>query len=280
MQEDNTYFLKNQEEATELSRLIGQSRAFNRAIGDQFPPSVDPARLGRVIDLGSGSGDWCLAGAEAYPHIQFTGYDISDHMVRYANAQANSRGLSNVGFRVANVLKSLDLEAGSVDLVNSRFSASYLHRDAWHPFLLACRGWLRTGGCLNVCEMDSAISNSAAWGQISSWMVQVGAAFGFGFGQGYSLGTVAVLPQLMKNAGLLDIQHTAYCIDWSVGTTDHDFLVESGLLIIQQIRPAILSVLNVQAEQFDSVIEQARLEASAPDFCTVGFILSVVGTAP
>src|SRR2546429_9251440 len=126
--EEKTYLLSyNQESEMELTRLIEQSRVVSLAVGDLLPPSLDPSTLHRVLDIGCGPGDWCVEVAEMFPSCEVLGIDSSRKMVEYAKAQAQSRNVTNVQFQVTHALHTpYDFPAQSFDLINSRFSASFI----------------------------------------------------------------------------------------------------------------------------------------------------------
>jgi len=51
-----------------------------------------------VLDVGCGRGRALMAMAEAFPQSRFTGYELSDEAVQWANTQATDRGLKNILF--------------------------------------------------------------------------------------------------------------------------------------------------------------------------------------
>ena len=71
--------------------------------------------------------------ARAYPHIDVVGVDISEKMIRYAQAQARVLGLDNVSFQVMDVINPLAFPEEAFDFVNARFISPFMPKDGWPP---------------------------------------------------------------------------------------------------------------------------------------------------
>ena len=275
--QENTYFLGQDviSSESELVRLAEQARQIQEGILDIFPPAVDPSLVRRVLDIGSGSGDWAIEAAQAYPDCEVVGIDISEQMVKYGQAEAGSRGILNVQFQVMSALPPLSFPNGSFDVINSRFANSFVPQPLWGEVVREWKRVLRPGGKLILTEMDLSITTSAAWGQLLSWIAQVFNSFG----KGFSIGSVAVLGKLLSDAGFTNIERYPYFLDCSFGTKLYPRWKQHTSLIMYEIKPLVLRKLPVKEEQFEGVFEQAKSDMLSPDFCFVSFILSAVGTA-
>ncbi len=74
----------------------------------------------RVADLGCGRGRALLRLAEAFPQSTFTGYDLSEEAIAWADAQARATGLRNVTFEARDLTTyDTDAEPESFDLVTT-----------------------------------------------------------------------------------------------------------------------------------------------------------------
>lgn len=216
--EDNTYLLGKMVTAeAELARLVDQSRVIGEVIGDLFPPSVDvdPSLFRRVLDIGSGSGDWCLEVAQALPNSEVCGIDLTPYMVNYARAQAECRGLQ-VEFQVMNALERLKFSDGTFDLINMRFGASFVLNSLWASLFQEVKRLLRPGGVFVCTEIDLGVTNSAAWGQMLQWIAGVGHVRNIAAGKGFSIGTVAMLGKHFQDAHFAPIEYYPYFWDASV----------------------------------------------------------------
>src|SRR6266436_4756999 len=98
-----TYFI-NPEEAAETSRLLMQDRVVTKEMGGVFPAGLDLSPIHLVLDLACGPGGWASEVARNYSHMDVEGVDISEKMMRYAQAQARTQGLANASFQVMDVL--------------------------------------------------------------------------------------------------------------------------------------------------------------------------------
>ena len=164
-----------------------------------------------VADVGCGSGlALCLLG-EAFPQSRFTGFDFSQQAIATARERAADRGLSNVGFEVADA--SQLAHAGQFDLVTT-FDAIH---DQAHPakVLAAIQRMLRPGGTY-LCVEPKASSDLADMLEepmapflytISTMhCMQVSLAYG-GEGLGAAWGEQKTV-EYLENAGFAEIEVT------------------------------------------------------------------------
>src|SRR5450432_3339515 len=144
MPENNTYIL-DPESVAEMTRLIQLDQFTTRAMGGPLEEHPDPSHLRRVLDLACGPGGWVLDVAFDYPEIEVMGVDISETMLRYAIARAQSQQIANASF----------------GLVNIRLLVGVLARTAWPAFLQECQRITRPGGIMRLTEADNAgLTNS------------------------------------------------------------------------------------------------------------------------
>ena len=132
MQTTNTYII-DAESATEQARLIDQETLLAEATGGLWPSSPRRRWMASMTCwiLAADPADGSYSVAQIYPHMQVTGIDISDAMVRYASAFAGVQGLDNASFSAMDVLQPLDFPDGAFDLVNARFLGAVLPAVAW-----------------------------------------------------------------------------------------------------------------------------------------------------
>ena len=144
-QSESTYVIDS-ESAAETARLMHQDRLITEQIGGLFPLEIDSSKISQILDLACGPGGWALAVAHAYPKTQVIGVDISQTVVRYANAQAWAQGLNNAHFEVLDILKPLEFDDASFDVVNGRLiyahkslarpsTGMYANFTPWRPYL-------------------------------------------------------------------------------------------------------------------------------------------------
>ena len=103
----------------------------------------------RVIEVGCGSGNIaCWVAEQVGPEGFVTAVDVSSDQIEQARRQADSRGLQNIEFHVADAYAP-SLPESTFDLVYCRLVLSHLTRPA--DALAAMRALARPGG-LVVCE--------------------------------------------------------------------------------------------------------------------------------
>src|SRR5438874_3116236 len=98
--QQGSYFL-DAENAAEMARLIKQARVMSDATGLLPPGSrMESGKMGRVLDIGCGPGEWITAIAKEYGTWEVWGVDISRLMTSYVRFAAQEAGLHNVHVRI------------------------------------------------------------------------------------------------------------------------------------------------------------------------------------
>jgi ubiquinone/menaquinone biosynthesis C-methylase UbiE len=121
----STYLLAGQ--VSELERLKLQSHVWEPS-GRRLLEQFGDGRGGRAVDIGCGVMGWLRLLSEwVGPEGEVVGTDIDDAMLAAAEAFVAAEGLSNVVL-VNDDLFETNLEAGSFDLVHSRFEITPLGR--------------------------------------------------------------------------------------------------------------------------------------------------------
>ena len=115
-----------------------------------------------MLDVACGPGGWALELAQAYPHMQVTGFDISAGMIDYAKAQAHASLLDNVHFFVANAMQPFDFPADSFDLVNVRHLEGVIPVAVWPEMLKEMFRVTRPGGIIRLTDCEWGVTNGAA----------------------------------------------------------------------------------------------------------------------
>ena len=139
-----TYFV-NPEEAEETARLLLQDRLVTKEMGGVFPENVDPSRFQLVLDLACGPGGWACDVARLYPQMDVIGVDVSEKMMRYAQAHAQAQRLDNASFQVMDVIKPLAFPDDAFDFINARLLSSFMPVAIWPSFVQECIRITRPG---------------------------------------------------------------------------------------------------------------------------------------
>ncbi|MGH9128139.1 MAG: class I SAM-dependent methyltransferase [Acidimicrobiales bacterium] len=140
-------------------RAAGWNAAFhpdhadNPALGrvvDAVVAAARPVPGMSVLDLGAGSGQLSIPFARQAERV--IAVDISQAMIELLRANATDAGLDNIEGRVGPI-ESIQLAAGSVDLVVSNYALHHLRDPDKAAAIKAAAGWLRPGGRVVIGDM-------------------------------------------------------------------------------------------------------------------------------
>jgi len=275
----NVYFI-DPESGSEMARLITQDKLITAAMGGLFSERTDLTSISHILDLACGPGGWTLNVAQAYPHIEVVGVDISQAMIEYAQAQAQVQRLQNVYFQVHNILQPLDFPAASFDLINARL-IGFIKPDHWPILLRQCHQLLRSGGVIRLTETETPITTSAALQKMHVCFTRSLKALGQSFSpDGELVGNMPMLGRLLRNAGYQRVQSKAHVIEWSSGTEAHEGFHQNVMIGFKSMQNFIVRAGMASQEELDRLYEQLLLDMQADDFCAVTLLLSVWGEMP
>jgi ubiquinone/menaquinone biosynthesis C-methylase UbiE len=277
---EHTYII-DAESAAELARLLQQDRLLTSHLGGLLPEGTDAAHLQRVLDLACGPGAWAQAVALAHPDLEFVGIDISRRMIEYARASAHEQGLSNVTFRVMDVLKPLDFPDHSFDLVNARLLFGFMPPAAWPTLLQECMRVTRSGGIIRLTECESDLTTSAATQQLTGMVTRALQLAGRSFSpDGRHFGILPMLGHFLRQAGCQKVQSRASALDWSAGMEANTSIRLNLQSLLKLLEPFLVNMQLITEEAFEPIYQSAVAEMQASDFCAVTLFLSVWGKRP
>ncbi len=283
MSTENNNYVMGSENAAEMARLINQDILITHSMGGPFPywTEAELATVSNVLDIACGPGGWAIEVARAFPNMHITGVDISQSMIRYADALADSRGYSNVQFGVMDVTQSLDFPDNSFDFVNARLLAGFMPTDGWPRFLQECMRVVRPGGIICLTEWEETITNSPAQEKLSSILMTVGKITNRTFSpDGRHIGITPMLPRFLKNAGCINVHHRAFAIDFSAGTHAHDGYAENVMVGFAILRPFITRIEQMSDLDYDLLHQQIVAEMLDDNFNGLAYHLSAWGQKP
>lgn len=277
---DGSYVI-DAESASEMARLMHQDHLMTERMGGLFSPDVDLSQVHDVLDLACGPGNWILEVAYANPEIEATGIDISNRMIRYAQARAQTQQLHNAHFAVADILKPLDFLDNSFDFVNARTIVGFMMPSSWPELLQECLRVSRPGGIIRLTELELSLSNSLANEKINGLLAKAGYVAKRSFSpDGLHISITPMLSRFLRNAGCTDIQYAAHAIDFSAGSEAHEEFFQNMMIGLQLLQPFLLKLKVITQEEIDLLYQQALTEVQADDFCAVLYYLSAWGRKP
>lgn len=282
--ESNPYFIATEENATEVARLVYQKQLTIQAQGELLPDGLDLRRVRTVLDLACGPGTWAMEMAMAFPHMQLVGVDLSSTMLHHATLYAQVDTLPNVRFLQMDIRRGLAFPDAAFDLINADYLQSFMRPADWLPLLAECRRVLRPGGVLKLGELEGGVSTGAATDALYAIWARAMKAAGRTFSSdGQHLGITAMLRPLLLESHYERIQHKAYAVDYSThsGADVHQGFLEDVIMLCRHMGPFVVQTLGqVQADEMQRLIEQARAEMEQPDFCCLVYRLDAWGYTP
>ncbi|WP_161977911.1 class I SAM-dependent methyltransferase [Dictyobacter kobayashii] len=272
----NTYLI-DIEEGAETARLIEQDILFNRAQGGLFPEGLDLSQMENVLDLGCGPGGWALEVAYTYKHLGVIGVDVNPNMMRYAFAEARTRGLENISFEVMDVRQPLEFQEASFDLINARFIAGFMDRASWPLLLLECLRLLKPGGIIRLTEMETSSSSSASLDRLNGYLYQALQQQKRSFSvNGRSIGVAYMLGKLLQDAGFQKIRRFPFINDSSHGAELHYSTTKDIEVLYPLIKPYLINSGIVDEPTFDAEYKTMLIDMLGTDYVSLGFGLIVV----
>ena len=269
------------EQGVGTPRLFNFDLPFIKKTAQPLPEQADVSPIHRVLDIASGSGEWAIATAQAYPHMQVVGIDSDAPMVESARAQAKTRGVDNVQFTLMNPFQTLDMPDGFFDLVNARFITGFIPAEAWPKVLQEYLRVTRPGGCIRLTEGELPISSNPAFANIGGMISQALFMTGRSFSpEGRLLSSTPALQRLLQDAGCQDTQQVVFLTNFSTGMEAHADLTQDFSRTYRVVQPFLLHAGVTTQEEVEHLYQQMQGEMHSDDFGAVGFYLTVWGKKP
>jgi len=274
----STYIVQDRSNEEELIRLKIQDQMVTATMGGVLPEQPDPAIFQRVLDVGCATGGWLIEVARAYPSISLlVGIDVSERMVKYAQAQAESQQVNDrVEFHTMDALRMLEFPSGYFDLVNLRFGQGYLRTWDWPKLLQEFRRVARRGGVIRLTEGDIKTENtSPALTQLNQLLLQAFHQGGFLFTPD-SIGLTGELARLLHQHGLRNVQTRSYTNGSRAGTVEGQLFYKDMSRMFQTLAP-FLRKWTRMPDNYEALYQQALDEMQQPGFVESGHLLTAWG---
>jgi SAM-dependent methyltransferase len=271
-------YISDPDSGAEMARLIDQDSLITKGMGGLFPErSNDFTGIHRVLDGACGPGGWALEIAYNHPEIEVFGFDVSQAMIDYANAQARVQGLDNASFKVMNLLKPLDFPGSSFDLVNVRF-VNFLPAATWPQFVSELARVTRPGGFIRLTESEWwYFSTSPTLETLNSMVIKAIQVQG-GYSQtGRFTGILPILGSLLRDVGCINIKLVSHVIDFSFGTEAYEGFRRDASVVFKLFQPFIIRMGVATQEELDRLYDQMLLEMLREDFRGLMLPLTALG---
>ncbi|KAK1974104.1 methyltransferase [Colletotrichum cereale] len=141
---DGKYWVPNDEREKDRLGLVHNLylRTFNDRLGTA-PPNDPGYKVGRVLDVGTGTGIWAIDFGDEHPEAVVTGVDLSASQAEFT--------LPNVRFEIDDIEEPW-VFSQPFDYIHSRMMKGSI-RD-WHKYLKQCFDNLNPGGYLELNDVD------------------------------------------------------------------------------------------------------------------------------
>jgi ubiquinone/menaquinone biosynthesis C-methylase UbiE len=275
-------FAADTESGETMTWLLNFDKIINNGMGGTLAERPDLSGIKAILDLGCGPGGWVLDVARQHPDIEVSGIDISESMIRFAQAQATSRGYGNASFTVMDVKKPLRFEEASFDLVNERTLYGVMGPGEWPQLLAECKRILRPGGIIRLTELEMPETTSPALNAL--WYLHTRAFYKLG--RSFSvderhIGITPVLKRLLRDAGFQDVRHQGHVMDISAGTADFEGFFRNFVYVFELVKPFMLKIEGLTTEQeWKRLYQQMQAEMLASDFCGLWTYVTAWGEEP
>jgi ubiquinone/menaquinone biosynthesis C-methylase UbiE len=275
-------FVADTESGETMTWLLNFDKIINNGMGGTLAERPDLSGIKAILDLACGPGGWVLEVARQHPDIEVTGIDISESMIRFAQAQATSRGYGNASFTVMDVKKPLLFEEASFDLVNARTLYGVMGPGEWPQLLVECKRILRPGGIIRLTELEMPVTTSPALNEL--WYIHTRAFYKLG--RSFSvderhIGITPVLKRLLRDAGFQDVKHQGHVMDISAGTADFEGFFRNFVYVFELVKPFMLKIEGLTTEQeWKRLYQYMQAEMLASDFCGLWTYVTAWGEKP
>ncbi len=278
----NSYIF-DAESALEMARLLDLDKIITETMGGVLAEHTTEQLSGiqRILDIGCGPGGWVHETAFAYPDKEVIGIDISQNMIRYAQAHAQVRGLQNAHFQVMNALDMHMLSENTFDLVNIRLAVGFVPSSQWPNLLAECKRVLRPGGILRQTEIEVGFTNKPSLETILAVGQEALHRAERGFSPtGRHTGMTYMLRFLFLQAGFQQLGKQTYAMDFSTGTQAYTAVFNDYKLVLLLAKQLIARTGMMPENEYNTLYEQAMDEMQQADFCGMSFLLTACGKKP
>ncbi len=280
-EQPSTYFVQDRENKEELQRLIGQDHMITTMMGGPLAEQVEPSRFHQVLDIGCGPGGWIMEAAQAYPHMNLFGIDISRRMIEYAREQAAAQGFSDrVEFHIMDALHGLEFPSNFFDLVNLRLGASWVRKWDWPALLLAMLRVTRPGGVIRLTDAEVFHqSNSAAHQQFCHMLLCALFRAGHFFEQ-ENTGLTAHLAPLLRQHGCQQVREKKYALEFKAGTSEMRAYIDDSRHLVRTFQPFLQKWGCISVDNYSAFRRRFLAEIGRDDFYATWNYLTVWGNKP
>jgi len=281
----------------ELWRRDLLSRSLIRHLGGLTPGlMIDVTQAHAVLDVGCGTGAWTRTLARLHPHLDVLGIDSDTAALEMAHTLAFSQDVANVRF-VLQEVQTLDespLLPDQFEVIHVAFLAEALLTVDYAALARSLMRLLRPGGVLVWTEAEFPMTTSLACERLFALTLQAldhtGQSFllpairapwhTFADSARTFLGITPLLGMWLRKAGYRNQQQTVAALEVSRGQPLSSQFVNAMLEFGTRIQPWLVQQGVIGEPECQRLREEVYRELRSPDFCGMGYVLTVSARKP
>ena len=241
---ENSYIVPRH--PSEVDRLDVQHYSLLETLGVNYLAPIERPR--RVLDVGSGTGQWCFDVAAEHPRALVVGFDL----------EPGKAGPANYRFVRGNLLRGLPFAGGAFDFVHQRLMAtSAIPRAAWSAAVAELARVTRPGGWVELVEVLVQVSPAGpATRRMFDMTREVGRALGLDME-----GIVRSLGDGLREAGLEAVEQREVPVavgDW--GGRAGSLNASNLRSLFARLSGPIEARLGVSAAEQADLVQAMRVE--------------------
>ncbi|HLJ35011.1 MAG TPA: class I SAM-dependent methyltransferase [Ktedonobacteraceae bacterium] len=222
--------------------------------GRLLPDGFDRSEVWQILDIACGTGQWVRDVANKFPDIEVVGLDINAEAIDIAHILTNTGRIENAAFMVGDMLRMMEIQDNSFDVVHARFLAPVVQTRLWPAVLQELLRVCRPGGKIIWTEATFPATNSPACFQWCELMQQALVQ------SGYTPIVTRYMERLLGDVSCCNIQRSETCIDISAETAFNKRIYRDAALLLSLIQP-FLSHKNVAStEKIDRICREAIID--------------------
>ncbi len=145
----------------------------------------------------------------------------------------------------------------------------------WPPFLKECHRVLRPGGSLCVIDLEAIFTNKPATEEYYGLLPSVWSKAHLSFSlTGYSIGLLAQIKPLLRQADFTRIRLKPHLLDVSKGEEHYDIALENLKIIFTGVFPVLVQKGGYTQEYLLDLDRRATLEMQEDDFSCIAILFS------
>ncbi|RKP08290.1 S-adenosyl-L-methionine-dependent methyltransferase [Thamnocephalis sphaerospora] len=233
----------------EIDRLELQHYMIQQVTQKRYHAPIDSPK--RAIDIATGTGIWMMEMATDFPECEFTGIDI-------APLQPTAVLPRNCTFKLANVLEGLSDPDGYFDYVRHSLLVAAIPKEKWVPFVKECTRLCASGGWVEMVEFNCRVYEGGAVTERFSDILGDSLR-----AQGLSPETTEILDDLMRQAGLVDVQVKRFKLPFGKwGGTAGEIFVKDARMLHTALAPLYAKKFGMSVEDVEKLVQDLEDESN------------------